>query len=70
MTERRGWEIAGKVALVTGANRGIGQAFVRALAAAGAAKVYAAARDAIAAQHLAAEAPGRVAPIVLDVTPA
>lgn len=68
MTERRGWEIAGKVALVTGANRGIGQAFVRALAAAGAAKVYAAARDAIAAQHLAAEAPGRVAPIVLDVT--
>lgn len=33
------------VVLVTGANRGLGQAFVQALLAAGAAKVYAAARD-------------------------
>jgi NAD(P)-dependent dehydrogenase (short-subunit alcohol dehydrogenase family) len=38
-------QIKGSVALVTGANRGIGKAFTRALAAAGAAKIYAAARD-------------------------
>jgi NAD(P)-dependent dehydrogenase (short-subunit alcohol dehydrogenase family) len=38
-------KIEGSVALVTGANRGLGLAFVRALLEAGAAKVYAAARD-------------------------
>ncbi|ALM82690.1 SDR family oxidoreductase [Bordetella sp. N] len=38
-------EIKGKVALVTGANRGLGKALVQALLAAGAAKVYAGARD-------------------------
>ncbi|KQQ77008.1 SDR family oxidoreductase [Acinetobacter sp. Leaf130] len=37
--------IKGSVALVTGANRGLGAAFVRALLAAGASKVYAAARN-------------------------
>jgi NAD(P)-dependent dehydrogenase (short-subunit alcohol dehydrogenase family) len=37
--------IQNSVALVTGANRGLGQAYVRALLAAGAKKVYAAARD-------------------------
>ena len=37
--------IAGSIALVTGANRGIGRAFTQALADAGAAKIYAAARD-------------------------
>jgi NAD(P)-dependent dehydrogenase (short-subunit alcohol dehydrogenase family) len=37
--------IKGKVALVTGANRGLGKALVQALLAAGAAKVYAGARD-------------------------
>ncbi len=37
--------IKNSVVLVTGANRGLGQAFVHALLAAGAAKVYAAARD-------------------------
>lgn len=35
----------GAVALVTGANRGLGRAYAQALIAAGAAKVYAAARD-------------------------
>ncbi len=38
-------KIKNAVVLVTGANRGLGQAFVDALLAAGAAKVYAAARD-------------------------
>ncbi|MFD0507583.1 SDR family NAD(P)-dependent oxidoreductase [Streptomyces chiangmaiensis] len=38
-------DINGSVALVTGANRGIGRAFARALLDHGAAKVYAAVRD-------------------------
>jgi NAD(P)-dependent dehydrogenase (short-subunit alcohol dehydrogenase family) len=38
-------KVKGKVALVTGANRGLGAALVRALIDAGCAKVYAAARD-------------------------
>ena len=37
--------IKGSIALVTGSNRGLGAAFARGLAAAGAARVYAAARD-------------------------
>ncbi|HEY2658209.1 MAG TPA: SDR family oxidoreductase [Caulobacteraceae bacterium] len=61
-------EIKDSVALVTGANRGIGEAFVRALLAAGAAKVYVGARDPASAAHLAAEAPGRAVPLRLDVT--
>ena len=38
-------KIEGTIALVTGANRGLGAAFVRALLAGGATKVYAAARN-------------------------
>lgn len=38
-------QIKNSVVLVTGANRGLGQAFVQALREAGAAKIYAAARD-------------------------
>lgn len=38
-------QIAGSVVLITGANRGIGRAFIDGFAAAGAAKIYAAARD-------------------------
>lgn len=38
-------KIQGKTALVTGANRGLGLAYAKALLAAGAAKVYAGARD-------------------------
>jgi len=56
-------QIKGSVALVTGANRGLGKAFVQALLAAGAAKVYAAARD-----PATIEAQPNVIPIRLDVT--
>lgn len=63
-------QIAQSVALVTGANRGIGRALVEALVAAGAAKVYAAGRDAAALAALAATLPGKVVPLALDVTDA
>lgn len=57
-------KIEGSVALVTGANRGLGQAIVSALVEAGAAKVYAAARD---VRKVAPHDP-RVVPIRLDST--
>ncbi len=55
-------KIQGSVALVTGANRGLGTAFARGLLMTGAAKVYAAARD-----PAAVTLPG-VVPVRLDVT--
>lgn len=61
-------EIKDNVALVTGGNRGIGEAFVRALLAAGAAKVYVATRDPANAQHLVDEGEGRVSAVTLDVS--
>lgn len=63
-------QIAHSVALVTGANRGIGRALVEALVAGGATKVYAAGRDRAALDALAASAPGRIVPLTLDVTDA
>jgi NAD(P)-dependent dehydrogenase (short-subunit alcohol dehydrogenase family) len=61
-------KIEGSVALVTGGNRGIGEAFVRALLAGGAVKVYVAARQPDDADHLVAEGNGKVVAIQLDVT--
>ncbi len=55
-------QITGTVALVTGANRGIGKAFADALLARGATKVYAAVRD------VASITDPRLVPIQLDVT--
>ena len=55
-------QIEGSVALITGANRGLGKAYAAALLAAGAAKVYAGARDPSAITD-----PGLV-PVRLDVT--
>jgi NAD(P)-dependent dehydrogenase (short-subunit alcohol dehydrogenase family) len=55
-------ELNGSVALVTGANRGIGAAFTRALLDRGAEKVYAAVRDP------ATVGDPRLTPIRLDVT--
>src|SRR5205085_1316484 len=59
--------VAGAVALVTGANRGIGAAFVQGLLDAGARRVYTAARN---PQTLAtlAQRDSRVIPIALDIT--
>lgn len=55
-------QIKGRTALVTGANRGLGLHFAKALLAAGATKVYAAARN-----PASVDIPG-VVPIQLDVT--
>ena len=61
-------ELKDSVALVTGGNRGIGEAFVRAFLEAGAAKVYVGARDVANAQHLVDEGQGRVVAVKLDVS--
>src|SRR5689334_11382151 len=66
----RGWKeilpmkLEGSVALVTGANRGLGRALVSALVEAGAAKVYAAARDEKTLPALGS----RVVPVKLDTS--
>jgi NAD(P)-dependent dehydrogenase (short-subunit alcohol dehydrogenase family) len=57
-------QIEGTTALVTGANRGLGKAFVQALLDRGAAKVYAGARDPGTVDVTDA----RVVPVQLDIT--
>jgi NAD(P)-dependent dehydrogenase (short-subunit alcohol dehydrogenase family) len=61
-------DIAGSVALVTGANGGIGRAFVGALLERGAAKIYVAARDPASLSDLLKGSDGRLVPLKLDVT--
>jgi NAD(P)-dependent dehydrogenase (short-subunit alcohol dehydrogenase family) len=65
-----GYTIQGKTVLVTGANRGIGEAIVLALVEQGAARIYAGARDLGNLQHLVAQAPNIIVPVQLDVTKA
>ena len=60
-------KIEGCVALVTGANRGIGEALVHELLAKGAAKVYAGVRNPAAMEALGA-IDKRVVPLELDVS--
>ncbi|MCU1401178.1 MAG: 3-oxoacyl-[acyl-carrier-protein] reductase FabG [Acidimicrobiales bacterium] len=57
-------DIQGSVVLVTGANRGVGAAFVRGLLDRGAAKVYAGARD------VGSLPPSAAVPVQLDITDA
>jgi NAD(P)-dependent dehydrogenase (short-subunit alcohol dehydrogenase family) len=61
-------DIAGSVALVTGANGGIGRAFVAVLLKRGAAKIYVAARDPASLSGLLKAGDGRLVPLRLDVT--
>jgi len=63
-------KIENSVALVTGANRGIGRAFVEELLAAGAARIYAAARKPESLARLVKAGNGRVIAVGLDVTDA
>jgi NAD(P)-dependent dehydrogenase (short-subunit alcohol dehydrogenase family) len=60
-------KIQNATALVTGANRGIGRAFVKALLDAGATKVYATARNIHSLEEVKALDPTRVIPVQLDV---
>lgn len=60
-------ELSNAVALVTGANGGIGKQFVAALQAAGAARIYAGARNPSSLSAIAAADPDRILPIALDI---
>ncbi|MCA9171457.1 MAG: SDR family oxidoreductase [Planctomycetales bacterium] len=62
------FDVKDAVALVTGANRGIGKALVEGLLEHGARKVYAAVRDVTSAESLVQAHGDRVVPIELDVT--
>ena len=59
-------KIKGSVALVTGANRGVGRAYIKVLLEMGAAKIYATARDAAKIADLAQ--PGIVEIMALEIT--
>ena len=61
-------ELAGRRALVTGANRGLGAQFAEALLARGVDRVYAGARNTEALRPLTARHGDRVVPVRLDVT--
>ena len=61
-------KVEGSVAIVTGGNRGIGEAFARCLIESGASKVYVGTRQLAAARHLVDDYPGQAVAVELDVT--
>ncbi|MBM0740675.1 SDR family oxidoreductase [Phormidium sp. CLA17] len=61
-------EIANSIALVTGANGGLGQYYMEALRSRGAAKIYAAARNPNSLADLVATDPNIIIPVALDIT--
>ena len=61
-------QVKGKVALVTGSNRGIGRAFVEGLIEKGASKVYVTARNVDGLKDLVEKFGEKVKPLTLDVT--
>lgn len=63
-------ELNATTALVTGANRGVGRAYVTELLARDAPRIYAAARNLKSLDPVIAEAPDRIVPVQLDVTDA
>jgi NAD(P)-dependent dehydrogenase (short-subunit alcohol dehydrogenase family) len=60
-------KIQDSIALVTGANRGLGREFVHQLLAGGARKVYACARQIASLESLVKEHSGRVEAVLLDI---
>lgn len=63
-------QIQGAIALVTGANGGIGQYYIQGLQAAGAKRIYAGARNPDSLKDIVATDPDRIIPIPLDITDA
>lgn len=61
-------QLENAVALVTGANGGIGQYYVEALRKAGVSRIYAGARNPTSLSKIVALDPERIAPISLDIT--
>lgn len=61
-------QIEQAVALVTGANSGIGKYFIETLRSLGAARIYAGARKLSSLEDLVAIDPDRIVPIALDIT--
>ncbi len=61
-------QLKGAIVLITGANGGIGQQFIRALLAAGVGKIYAAARRLETLTESVAHDPDRIVAVALDVT--
>ncbi|MBD2035967.1 SDR family oxidoreductase [Leptolyngbya sp. FACHB-321] len=61
-------QVQGAIALVTGANGGIGQYYIQGLQAAGVTRIYAGARNLDSLKDIAAADPDRIIPISLDIT--
>ncbi|MBD1909025.1 MULTISPECIES: SDR family oxidoreductase [unclassified Leptolyngbya] len=61
-------QVQGAIALVTGANGGIGQYYIQGLQAAGASRIYAGARNPDSLKDIVATDPDRIIPIPLDIT--